>query len=117
MAATFIHYLVPFNSVPYQGAQMYSQGGYGQASAGPWSQYPYTQAYGQAAAAQGAYIYTIFRFYDTAIILFAVLHRLLLIQVHICDVFMRITFAEKEFGNAYWLTIIILLLYLFIFTL
>ena len=31
---------------------MYSQGGYGQTGAGPWNQYPYTQAYGQAAAAQ-----------------------------------------------------------------
>lgn len=41
-----------FISVPYQGAQMYSQSGYGQAGAGPWSQYPYSQAYGQAAAAQ-----------------------------------------------------------------
>ncbi len=38
--------------VPYQGAQLYPQGGYGQSSAGPWNQYPYSQAYGQTAAAQ-----------------------------------------------------------------
>ena len=38
--------------VPYQGAQLYPQGGYGQSSGGPWSQYPYSQAYGQTAAAQ-----------------------------------------------------------------
>ena len=44
--------LVQFLSVPYQGAQMYSQGGYGQGGAGAWGQYPYSQAYGQAAAAQ-----------------------------------------------------------------
>lgn len=40
--------------VPYQGAQLYPQGGYGQSSGGPWSQYPYSQAYGQTAAAQAA---------------------------------------------------------------
>lgn len=39
--------------VPYQGNQLYPQGGYGQSSGGgPWSQYPYSQAYGQTAAAQ-----------------------------------------------------------------
>ena len=39
-------------SVPYQGAQLYPQGGYGQSGAGPWNQYPYSQAYGQTGAAQ-----------------------------------------------------------------
>ena len=48
-----------FGSVPYQGAQMYSQGGYGQGGAGPWGQYPYSQAYGQTAAAAQVQVYNI----------------------------------------------------------
>ena len=90
-----------FISVPYQGAQMYSQGGYGQAGAGPWSQYPYSQAYGQAAAAQVCMSFSWLYLWSQCSIVTTVifLNRLLLIQV-LC----HCVYAMEEEKKAFCVT-------------